>query len=184
MIFRSSGDADLPGVLELIAPDPASTLTAGTFKARFDNREYRPEWTWVAEETTAGPTLAVGVWWGSPGDSLPSALDGLFVREAPGPAADRSRIAAALLAAAHAGYASAGVTVTPDFHLFLPGDWRDRPDVAASLAWRPHKPARTWRSTGTRCSPPSNVPVTAASPAVWCCPRTEPEPRAAVPASA
>jgi hypothetical protein len=51
VIFHSVDEADLPRVVTLIAPDPASTLTAERFMARIASREYRPEWTWVAEET-------------------------------------------------------------------------------------------------------------------------------------
>jgi RimJ/RimL family protein N-acetyltransferase len=136
VIFHPAGEADLERVIPLIVPDPASVLTATTFTARLANREYRPEWTWIAEASDgsgAGPPLAMGVWWGDPRDSRPSALDGLL---APGPQDDRSRIAAGLLAAAHEAYARAGAGEPPAYHVFLPGDWRDRPDVVAALAWR------------------------------------------------
>jgi len=137
VIFRSIGEADLSRVTGLIAPDPASTLTARQFTARLGTREYRPEWTWVAEEPGTDAPLAVAVWWGDPRENLPGALDGVFVRDAPGLAtADRAQLAAALLAAAHTAYAGAGATELPDYHVFLPGDWRDRPEVTASLAWR------------------------------------------------
>jgi RimJ/RimL family protein N-acetyltransferase len=133
VIFRSINDAELRRVLPLIVPDPASPLTAARFMARLDQREYRPEWTWVAEATAGGEPLAVAVWWGEPRDSWPSALDAVLV---PGPDAGRPGIAASLLTAAHAAYAAAGVTEPPAFHVFLPGDWQSRPDVVTALAWR------------------------------------------------
>jgi RimJ/RimL family protein N-acetyltransferase len=191
VIIRPAGQSDLERVLPLIVPDPASVLTPATFTSRLGNREYRPEWTWIAEASTpgaAGPPLAAGVWWGDPRDSRPSALDGLFVPEPlsalsqpPGhplsqppspaagqppsqppsppagqppsqppspaagqdpagsqgqPAGDRSRIATELLTAAHEAYAREGASEPPAYHIFLPGDWRDRPDVIAALAWR------------------------------------------------
>jgi ribosomal protein S18 acetylase RimI-like enzyme len=135
VIFRPVGDADLPRVTELIVPDPASTLTAAKFTARLASREYRPEWTWVAEETPA-ELAAAAVWWGEPRDSRPGALDGIFVRDTPGRPGGRAAIAAALLAAAHGAYAEAGGTEPPPYHVFLPSDWRARPDVSACLAWR------------------------------------------------
>ena len=136
MIFRPIDGAELRRVLPLIVPDPASPLTAARFMTRVGQREYRPEWTWVAEERPGGAPLAVAVWWGDPRDSRPSALDAVLVPGAAGQDAGRSGIAAALLTAAHAAYTAAGVAESPAFHVFLPGDWRARPDVAAALAWR------------------------------------------------
>jgi RimJ/RimL family protein N-acetyltransferase len=193
VIFRPAGQSDLERVIPLIVPDPASSLTAARFTAKLASREYRPEWTWIAEASAAGavgPPLAAGVWWGDPRDSRPSALDGLFVPEppapstvadpaaaagpggapgpatvagpgtaggpggapgpatvagpgtaagpplVPGPADRRATIAAGLLSAAHEAYARAGAGEPPPYHIFLPGDWRDRPDVVTALAWR------------------------------------------------
>jgi RimJ/RimL family protein N-acetyltransferase len=136
VIFRSIDGAELQSVVPFIVADPASPLTAARFMTRVDRREYRPEWTWIAEETAGGAPLAVAVWWGEPRDSRPSALDAVLVPGPPGQDADRSGIATALLTAAHAAYAAAGVTEPPAFHLFLPGDWQARPDVVAALAWR------------------------------------------------
>jgi hypothetical protein len=130
VIFRSIGEADLPRVITLIAPDPASTLTADRFMARLASREYRPEWTWVAEDTASpSPFCAAAVWWGEPRGSKAETLDGIFVREAPGQAGRRAAIATALLTAAHAVYTSAGTTGAgtaepPPFHVFLPGGGR------------------------------------------------------------
>ena len=128
MIFRRTADSDVERLLPLLASDPTGMLTADQYKIRSGNREYRPEWTWVAEEGGGGPPAAVAIWWGDPRASRPASLDGLFVRE-PAGSAD---LAAGLLAAAHEAYADQ----PPDFHIFLPGDWQDRPDTVAALAWR------------------------------------------------
>jgi RimJ/RimL family protein N-acetyltransferase len=135
VIFRPAADPDLDRLMSWLVPDPASTLTADQYKIRSGNREYRPEWTWVAEESAGDPPVAVAVWWGSPGESQPAAIDGLFVRESVG-SADRAGLAAGLLAAAHEAYGRAGAEQLPEYHVFLPGDWHDWPDAVAALAWR------------------------------------------------
>ena len=40
------------------------------------------------------------------------------------------------MTAAHRAFAEAGLDRPPDFHIFLPPDWRDRQDVTAALNWR------------------------------------------------
>ncbi len=133
MIFRPVTGQDLGRLMPLLAPDPASVLTAGTYQTRCGNREYRPEWTWIAEEHAGEPPAAAAVWWGDPRGSRPSALDGLFVRASVA-ADDRVALAAGLLTAAHREFAAAGTLRLPAFHVFLPGDWQHRPDVVAALA--------------------------------------------------
>ncbi len=142
MIFRPATDPDLAGVMPLLVPDPASPLTAGHYQNRSGSHEYRPEWTWIAQEDadappTAPPTAAA-VFWGDPRAAFPAALDGLFLPET---GARRGRagkvgLAADLLTAAQRAFAAAGADQPPPFHIFLPADWHDRPDVAAALAWR------------------------------------------------
>jgi RimJ/RimL family protein N-acetyltransferase len=135
VIFRSSTESDLEHVLALLQPGPAGGLTAGTYQTRLSRKEYRLEWTWIAQEAAGQPPLAVAVWWGRPGESHPAALDAVFTRETLGPAG-RVRAATGLLTAAHRVYRRTGAAELPDYHLFLPGDWRDRPDVIADLDWR------------------------------------------------
>ena len=146
MIFRSATEADLERVLPLMIPDPVNGLTADTYRIRSHSRQYRPEWTWLAEEHDGrdDPPVAVAVWWGEPRGSLPSALDGMWVAESV-PAADRAQLAAELLSDAHLAYAKYAESAAPgnhdtyeppSCHIFLPGDWRDRPGAVAALEWR------------------------------------------------
>lgn len=118
------------------ASDHPCRSPAYTYKARLAGGEYRPEHAWIAEAASCGSPLAAAVWWGAPGQSPPAALDGLFVHESVGSIADRIALASGLLTAAHAAYARAGLSAPPEFHVFLPGDWHDRPDAVAALAWR------------------------------------------------
>jgi RimJ/RimL family protein N-acetyltransferase len=144
VIFRSATVPDLERVMALMVPDPASGLTAGTYRIRSISRQYRPEWTWLAEEhaetsaAAAGrlePPLAAAVWWGEPRESRPSALDGVWVRAGVAPA-DRAELAAGLIRRAHESLAGDGAAERPRYHLFLPANWRDRPDAVAALEWR------------------------------------------------
>jgi GNAT superfamily N-acetyltransferase len=140
LIYRPVAPSDLDQLRALLVADPASPLTARHFQVRFDSGEYRQEWSWIAEEP-GEPPAAAAIWWGTPRDVLPAALDGLFaaVRAGSAPeihADENARLAARLLAAAHEAYAAAGLTKPPDFHMFLPPDWRDRPEVMSATNWR------------------------------------------------
>jgi RimJ/RimL family protein N-acetyltransferase len=139
MIFRRSHERDLDALARLLVADPANALTARRFEARFRTGEYQTGWIWIAAKTDEGvadaPPTAVGIWWGPPGQDRPAALDALVVAEHIGPG-DRVELAAGLLTAAHRAFAQAGLNRPPDFHLFVPADWRDRPDATAAVAWR------------------------------------------------
>lgn len=136
MIFRSIVESDLDRFIPLFVTDPACDLPADKYRARLADGQYRPHWTWIAEDPSGGEPLAVATWWGGPDQDRPGALDGLFVHDSVGSAADRSALAAELLRTAHAAFAEQGLTVPPDYHIFLPADWHDRPDAVAALAWR------------------------------------------------
>jgi RimJ/RimL family protein N-acetyltransferase len=153
MIFRPADSWDLDRVMALMVPDPASVLTPGAYRIRSRNREYRPGWTWLAEEDSGdgardpgNPPLAAAVWWGDPRQSRPAALDGLWVRE-PAPGGDRAGLAARLLNAAHDAYGRAGAEEPPAYHVFLTGDWHDRPAAVAALAWREEAARRAGLTT-------------------------------------
>ncbi|MEV5321361.1 GNAT family N-acetyltransferase [Streptomyces sp. NPDC052687] len=161
MIIRTLTDADVERVLPLL---PAGRIgvwaDADAFRARLATGEYRPEWTWLAEHEDSGEPYALATWWGGPDDPLPAALDVLNVRDAedsgapddaPAPAdlrapedrrdtgtGDDSRtdLAVRLLTAAHSAFAEAGLDGPPDYHVLLPGDWRERPEAVAALGWR------------------------------------------------
>ncbi|MEU8893858.1 GNAT family N-acetyltransferase [Streptomyces sp. NPDC048442] len=136
MIYRSIVESDLDSFLPLLVADPASRLTADLYRAKLADGQYRPEWTWIAEDPSGGAPLAVAVWWGGRELTTPGALDAVYVHGSVGTLAQRTALAAELLTSAHAAYAQAGAAVPPAFHIFLPGDWRERPDVVAALEWR------------------------------------------------
>ena len=139
MIFRPAVGSDFVRVAPLLTGDPVGMLTDDQFRLRLRNGEYRSEWMWIADEAGeddgAGPPAAVAIWWGRPQDSLPSALDAVIVAE-PAGSGDRIRLTAGLLIAAHRAFALAGAERLPDYHLFLPADWHERPAAVAAVDWR------------------------------------------------
>jgi RimJ/RimL family protein N-acetyltransferase len=147
VIFRSATEQDQERVMALLVPDPASGPTATTYRIRSLSGQYRPEWTWLAEDRHEehdernDPPLAAGIWWGEPRESSPSALDGIWVHESV-PTPDRAHLAAEVIRHAHRAYAKNADDANdrtyepPRYHIFLPGNWRDRPDAVAALEWR------------------------------------------------
>lgn len=112
--------ADLDRFLDL--EGPAYSPPGRDFLVTAAANHYRPHWTWVAERD--GQVLARAAWWGAPDDAHPIALDWFDL----GGASDRVAIGAQLLRAASEQVRSEGGGF-PEYHLFLPADWHDRPDV-------------------------------------------------------
>jgi RimJ/RimL family protein N-acetyltransferase len=123
--------------LDLFNRYPAApTSGVGARSRSFDEfvagGDYRPEWTWVA--LRGGEVIARAAFWSPPGFPHPFSLDWFD----PGAGPDRVEVGAALLRAAYAAMVSADYTAPPhpdggrpDYQLFLPADWRERPDAHA-----------------------------------------------------
>ncbi len=137
VVFRSVVADDLDGFLPLLVPDPASVLSADAYRGKLADGQYRHAWTWIAEDPSDdGGPLAVAVWWGALSQAHPGALDAVYVDGTRVPAGQRTALAGELLRAAHLAFEEAGADEAPAFHLFLPGDFRERPEVVEALAWR------------------------------------------------
>jgi RimJ/RimL family protein N-acetyltransferase len=135
VIIRTLTDSDIDRVLPLLPDGEIGVWAdADTFRERLGTGEYRPEWTWLAEDD--GEPYALAAWWGGPHDTRPASLDALNVRDLDGTDEARTELAARLLTAAHTAFAETGVETLPDYHVLLPGDWRERPEAAAALGWR------------------------------------------------
>ena len=148
VVYRPTGEADLEAVLGLIVPDAATPLTADGYRRSLADRQYRAEWTWVAEDEDTHTILAAAVWWGVPTGSTPGALDAFYVHESLGDGEQRTAVATALLGAAQRSYAvDPGLAEPPAYHVFVPGDWRGRPDVVSALTWRREAAARAGLGT-------------------------------------
>ncbi|MFF3442874.1 GNAT family N-acetyltransferase [Streptosporangium sp. NPDC002721] len=113
-------------------PLPASGV--GARHLPFDELGYRPGWVWVA--LRGDEVVARAAFWGPPGSEHPFSLDWLD----PGSGPDRIEVGAALLRAAYAALVTPGYATPsgarPDYHLFLPADWRERPDAFADASDR------------------------------------------------
>ncbi|AIS01667.1 GNAT family N-acetyltransferase [Streptomyces glaucescens] len=135
MIIRPLTASDTDRVLPLLpAGEVGVWADADTFRERLGTGEYRPERSWLAED--GGDPVALAVWWAGPDDTRPAALDVLNVRDLDGTDGTRTDLAARVLTAAHSAFAATGLTTPPEYHLALPGDWRERPDAVAALRWR------------------------------------------------
>lgn len=91
--------------------------------------EYRPEHSWVAIRD--GVVVARAAWWAGPEDEKPGALD--WLEAAPGP--DQVELATRLLRAAHERIRN-GDGERPDYHLLMPPDWEERPDIRSAVEFR------------------------------------------------
>jgi len=125
----ADGELDLFLALDM-AGEPVLAPPGRDFLATAADRHYRPEWTWIAQR--GDRVVARAAWWGGPDDDHPYALDWLDL--APGPDGDRVAVGARLLQRAH----ESGTVRTEDggpaaFHLFLPPDGTDRPEIRAAV---------------------------------------------------
>ena len=135
LTFRPSTKADLDRILPFIQPDGASPMTAERYLEYLEDGQYSHERTWIAVDDD-NDVLAVATWWARPGTTEPSALDLVYVHESID-SGDRADLAAQLLSAAQRAFADEfGQTEPPECHVFVAGDWRDRPDVVEALTWR------------------------------------------------
>ena len=104
---------DLLPVPPLVGPE----VFGRTYRRRAEQREYRPEWTWIA---LRGETpVARAAWWGGPTDASPVILDWFDFTE---PDAGTALLLAAPL---HC-----------DYCLLLPPDWRIQPRIRAAAQIR------------------------------------------------
>jgi GNAT superfamily N-acetyltransferase len=135
MIVRPADRSDLDSVISLLGSESAGAPTAGQLRKRLAADEYRAEWIWLAQDEASGRPAGAAIWWGTPEDAVPAALDGLVAAGPADPARD-AEMGAGLLAAGHHAFAIAGLARPPAYHLSLPVGWRDRPDVVAAVQWR------------------------------------------------
>jgi ribosomal protein S18 acetylase RimI-like enzyme len=138
LLFRplQAGEFDL---FNNFAAVPTSGVGARsrTFDEYVATGDYRPEWTWVALRD--GQVVARAAFWAPPGYPHPFSLDWFD----PGAGPDRIEAGAALLRAAYAAVVTPDYSAPPhpdggrpDYHLFLPADWRNRPDAQADATDR------------------------------------------------
>jgi ribosomal protein S18 acetylase RimI-like enzyme len=108
-----------------------------TLEEYFAAGDFRPEWTWVA--VREGAVVARAAFWAPAGYRHPFSLEWFDL----GGGSDRVEVGAALLRAAYAAVVTPDYFAPshpdgdrPDYHLFLPADWRERPDAHAEATDR------------------------------------------------
>jgi len=131
MLFRSTTEADLDRVLACTITEPISWIPPDRYRAELADGQYRPEWTWIAEDS--GQILARALWWGLPSSAHPHALDCVYVHDS---VSDRIGLAASLLAAGHDAFRAQGALRLPQYDLNLPNGWRGAPAVSVAVGWR------------------------------------------------
>jgi len=73
VLIRPATEADLDRILACPVTEPAGQVTSGRYHDGLARHQYRPEWTWIAED--AGRILARAIWWGFAAAAYPLALD-------------------------------------------------------------------------------------------------------------
>ncbi|MFF5209501.1 GNAT family N-acetyltransferase [Streptosporangium sp. NPDC000396] len=131
LLFRPL-EADEFDLFHSYGPLPASGV--GARNLPFEELGYRHDWVWVALRD--GEVVARAAFWGPPGHEHPFSLDWFDLGVGP----DRIEVGAALLRAAYAELVTPEYATPsgerPDYHLFLPSDWRERPDALADATDR------------------------------------------------
>ncbi|MFE0153996.1 GNAT family N-acetyltransferase [Nonomuraea sp. NPDC059007] len=119
--------ADLARVTAWTVREPVGWIDAERYRADLAEGMYRPEWTWIAEDT-AGRMVGRALWWGPAAAPHPVALDCLDVDPA---APERTAIAARLI-----GAALASIPGPVTYTIKAAGGWREEPATAAAVGWR------------------------------------------------
>lgn len=131
MIIRPSTGADLGRLLACRAADPVGLVPPERYRTDLANRNYRPEWTWIAEQD--GAIVARAIWWGPAASRYPQVLDCLHVSDS---VPHWAGLAADLLQAGHREFRDAGAPDPPRYELRLPNAWRASADVSQAVRWR------------------------------------------------
>jgi GNAT superfamily N-acetyltransferase len=135
--IRPTTAADLDRVLAYPATEPVGLVPAARYRDELARHQFRPEWTWIAED--AGRILARAVWWGFGDSACPLALDCVYADES---LTGRVALAAELIAAGQQALRPPGGGIAPRYEITLPPRWRSDPDVVAAFAWRRDAAAR------------------------------------------
>jgi GNAT superfamily N-acetyltransferase len=125
LIIRTAVEADLDTVHALIAEQSLNTVTRPRFDEYLASGAYRFDWTWVAE--TDGEIVGLAIWWGMEQQDRPFSIDGLYAV----PGVDRVAVWTELIRAALATFPAEAER--PEYHLFLPNGWRDKPEIVGEL---------------------------------------------------
>lgn len=130
---RSITSAELGLALSCTRVDPTSFVDAARYLRDIEAGSYRPEWTWVHQDTSTDMILGRAVWWAAPADDHPFALDCLWVHPS---VQDPAQLAFRLLEQGHSTLLAAGMPRLPEYLLDVPTTWHDDPAARDAVAWR------------------------------------------------
>jgi len=131
VVFRSISHSDVDSVASVEAWEPVGFIDSDRFRAEYAERQYRDEWTWIAERE--GRIVARALWWGRPDSALPISLDCLWADTNEDDPAGRC---AGLISTALAQLHADGLVQVPDYNLDLAPDWTDDAAAVAAVGWR------------------------------------------------
>jgi GNAT superfamily N-acetyltransferase len=143
VLIRPTTEADLDQILAWPVTEPVGVVPADRYREELGCHQYRPEWTWVAEDE--GRVLARAIWWGFADAAHPLVLDCVSASgslRAGGSAPGRAALAARLITAGQQALRRPGPSVAPGYEINLPAGWRSDPAAAAAFAWRRDAAAR------------------------------------------
>jgi len=130
---RSITSTELDLALTCTQVDPTSFVDAARYLRDIEAGSYRPEWTWVHQDTSTDTVLARAVWWAPPAGDHPVALDCLWVHPS---VQDPVQLASGLLEQGHTALLGAGMPTLPEYLLDVPTTWHDDPAAREAVAWR------------------------------------------------
>lgn len=122
MKIRTATGADHDQILALLAEKSVNTTTPERFVEQLASGHYRYEHTLIAE--SPGRIDGVAVWWSFPDSAAPMALDGLYA--AP-------QVTDPIPMWTELVRAGAEAAERAEYHIFLPGGWRDDAAVLTAL---------------------------------------------------
>ncbi|MGU3411812.1 GNAT family N-acetyltransferase [Microbacterium sp. M1A1_1b] len=136
---RASTPDDLEALLAFRTSDPVSWIGPDRYRQESGTRNYRPEWSFLAERD--GRPVGRALWWGGADAAKPSTLDDLIVDV---PDDERVSVAAGLIRAGAQAFGT-----VPEWVIDVAVDWHDDPRAVAAVAWRERagRAARLVRTT-------------------------------------
>ena len=146
MLIRPTTEADLDRILAWPVAEPVGVVPADRYREELDRHQYRPEWTWIAEDE--GRILARAIWWGFADSAYPLVLDcvsagaSLLTGSPLTAGGSVPVLAARLIAAGQQALRRPDPSVAPGYEINLPAGWRSDPAAARAFAWRQDAAAR------------------------------------------
>lgn len=125
MKIRTAVETDLDTIHTLIAEQSLNTVTRERWDKFLATGAYRYDWSWVVEDD--GRIIALSIWWGMEQFDHPFSIDGLYAV----PGVDRVAVWSDLIRHSLATFPAEAEP--PEYHIFLPNGWRDRPEIVAEL---------------------------------------------------